>query len=177
MVAGNWIDYTIVGIIGLSVITGLFRGFVKELIALGVWVLAIWFAFKYSSELVPYLQTYIHDKSACSVAAFVLILLGTLIVGSLLNALLSFILHRSGLSGTDRLLGMAFGFVRGAFIVALIMLVVKMTSAPSEEYRKESYLYIKFDPLVDWLYTFTPNFIKQMKIFDKLDNEIEVMPE
>ena len=165
----HWMDYVIIAVIGLSVITGLFRGFIKELIALGVWILAIWLAFNYSSALDPWLQPYVHDKTARTVVSFVAILLATIIVGGLFNALLSFILHRAGLSGTDRLLGMGFGFVRGVFIVALLMLVVKMTSIPHQDYTNQSQLYAKFDPLVNWLYKFTPNLIQQVKVFDKDD--------
>ena len=165
----HWIDYVISAGIGLSVITGLFRGFIKELIALCVWVLAIWLAFTYSTMLDPWLQPYVHDKTARTVVAFVAILLATIIVGGLFNALLSFILHRSGLSGTDRILGMGFGFVRGVFIVALLMLVVKMTSIPHQDYTSQSRLYAKFDPLVNWLYAFTPSLINQVKVFDKSD--------
>ena len=169
MPAWHWIDYVIIAVIGLSIVTGLFRGFVKELIALCVWVLAIWLAFTYSQTVAPWLQSYIQDQTARTAVAFVAILLITLIVGGLINALLSFILHRAGLSGTDRLLGMAFGFVRGVFIVALVMLVVKMTSVPDKDYRRQSYLYVKFDPLVNWLYGFTPEFIKKMKVLDTSD--------
>lgn len=169
MPAWHWIDYVIIAVIGLSILTGLFRGFVKELIALCVWILAIWLAFTYSQTAAPWLQSYIQDKTARTAVAFVAILLATLIVGGLINALLSFILHRSGLSGTDRILGMAFGFVRGVFIVALVMLVVKMTSVPDKDYRSQSYLYAKFDPLVNWLYGFTPEFIKKMNVLDKSD--------
>ena len=163
----HWIDYVIIAVIGLSVITGLFRGFVKELIALCVWILAIWLAFTYSPILDPFLKSYVHDKTARTVVAFVAILLATIIVGGLFNALLSFILRRSGLSGTDRLLGMGFGFVRGVFIVALLMLVVKITTSSGQEYTSQSYLYAKFDPLVNWLYGQTPELIKQAKVLDK----------
>ena len=38
----QWVDLAIIAVIGLSVLTGLFRGFVKELVALCVWILAIW---------------------------------------------------------------------------------------------------------------------------------------
>ncbi|KTC78281.1 CvpA family protein [Legionella brunensis] len=162
-----WVDLLIIAVIALSVITGLIRGFVKELIALSVWVLAIWLAFSYSQTLDPWLQKYIQDKTARTVTAFILILVATLIAGGIVNALLSFILKRSGLSGTDRILGMGFGFVRGVFIVALIMVVIKMTSLPYQEYSSNSKLYAKFDPAVDWLYNMMPEFIKQVKIFDK----------
>lgn len=169
MLSLHWVDYIIIGVIGLSVITGMFRGFVKELISLTVWVLAIWAAIKFSNCLDPWIEPYIHDKTARLAVGFVLVLLGVLIAGGLVNALISFILHRSGLSGTDRLLGMGFGFIRGVFIVSLIMLVIKMSSLPYDEYSKESRLYSKFDPVVTWLYGMMPEFIKQAKVFDKSD--------
>lgn len=177
MAALYWIDCVIVGIIGLSIITGLFRGFVKELIALGVWALAIWLAATWSQTASIWIQPYFADKTACIVVAFVIILVATLISGAIVNSLISMILHRSGLSGIDRLLGMGFGFVRGVFIVALLMLVVKMTSLPTEEYRKESRLYAQFDPLVDWIYGYTPDVIKKIAVFDKIaqGTDIEVV--
>ncbi|ASQ45763.1 Colicin V production protein [Legionella clemsonensis] len=161
-----WIDLLIVAVIGLSVLTGLIRGFIKELIALAVWVLAIWLAFSYSQTLDPWLQQYIQDKTARTVTAFILILIATLIAGGIVNAILSFILKRSGLSGTDRILGMGFGFVRGIFIIALIMLVVRMTSLPYQQYASNSTFYAKFEPVVNWLYDLMPEFIKQIKVFD-----------
>ena len=163
----HWLDYVIIAVIGLSVITGLFRGFVKELIALCVWILAIWLAMTYSSALDPWLQPHIQDKTVRSVIAFVAILLATIIVGGLFNALLSFILRRSGLSGTDRLLGMGFGLVRGVFIVSFLMLIVKMTAVSHEEYTSKSRLYPKFEPLVTWLYGYMPGLMKQVGVFDK----------
>ncbi|KTD17107.1 CvpA family protein [Legionella jordanis] len=163
----HWVDLLIVAVVGLSVLTGLIRGFVKELIALAVWILAIWLAFSYSQSLDPWLQKYIQDKTARTVTGFIVILVAVLITGGIINATLSFILRRSGLSGTDRLLGMGFGFVRGVFIVALVMAAVKMTSVPYKTYSDNSLLYAKFDPVVDWLYAQMPEFIKQAKIFDK----------
>ncbi|RMX18217.1 CvpA family protein [Legionella jordanis] len=163
----HWVDLLIVAVVGLSVLTGLIRGFVKELIALAVWILAIWLAFSYSQSLDPWLQKYIQDKTARTVTGFIVILVAVLITGGIINATLSFILRRSGLSGTDRLLGMGFGFVRGVFIVALVMAAVKMTSVPYKTYSDNSMLYAKFDPVVDWLYAQMPEFIKQAKIFDK----------
>lgn len=163
----HWIDYVIIGVICLSVLTGLFRGFIKELVALCVWVLAIWLAVKYSSVTEVWLQPYIQDKTARSVISFIGILLLVIIVGGIFNALLSFILRRSGLSGTDRVLGMFFGFVRGIFIVALVMVVVKMTSTLPKDFTNQSELYAKFDPLVNWLDGYMPGLIKQVGTFDK----------
>ncbi|MFA6304086.1 MAG: CvpA family protein [Legionella sp.] len=173
----QWVDIGIIVIIGLSVITGLFRGFVKELVALCVWVLAIWLGIHYSQSLDPWLKNYIQEPSARTAIGFVAILFGTLLVGGIINTILSFILKRSGLSGTDRTLGMGFGFLRGVFIVALIMVAVKMTSFPYEEYARNSVLYARFDPVVALLYAHMPDFVKQVKAFDKSGNAIEAVVE
>lgn len=172
----QWVDIAIVVIIALSVLTGLFRGFVKELVALCVWVLAIWLGFNYSQNLDPWLSPYIQEQSVRTVIGFIIILFGTLLVGGVVNAILSFILKRAGLSGTDRTLGMGFGFLRGVFIVALIMVAVKMTSLPYQEYSQKSKLYARFDPVVALLYSHLPEFIKQVKAVDKTENLIDTVP-
>lgn len=172
----HWVDLTILAVIGLSVLTGLIRGFVKELIALSVWILAFWLAFHYSQQFDPWLEKYIQDQTARTATAFILILIGTLIAGGIVNALLGFILKRSGLSGTDRILGMGFGFIRGLFIVTLIMFIAQMTSLPHETYAKESKLYTQFDPLVSWLSASLPDLAKQVKLFDK-DPKKKSVPE
>ena len=40
----NWFDYSILAILALSVLVGLWRGFVSEVLALVCWVLAFWLA-------------------------------------------------------------------------------------------------------------------------------------
>jgi len=169
----QWIDIGIIAVIGLSVLTGLFRGFVKELVALCVWILAFWLAFTYCQNLDPWLKSYVKDQSARTAIGFIIILFATLLVGGVVNALLSFLLKRAGLSGTDKTLGMLFGFIRGVFIVALIMVAVKMTSLPYQQYSKESMLYARFDPAVDLIYAHLPEFIKKMKAVDKTETITE----
>lgn len=171
----HWVDLAIIAIIGLSVLTGLFRGFVKELVALCVWILAIWLGFNYSQSLDPWLQSYIQEQSARNAVAFVIIMFATLFAGGVVNALLSFILKRAGLSGTDRTLGMGFGFLRGVFIVALLMVAVKMTSLPYQQYSQNSSLYARFDPVVSLIYAHLPEFITQMKAVDKTENIIDTV--
>lgn len=158
-----WLDLAIIAVIALSMITGFFRGFIKEVIALCIWIIAIFLAYNYSSNLHPWLSSYIHDKTAVTATAFVIVLLGTLIVGGIVNALIGALLRHSGLSGTDRLLGLGFGMARGIFIIALLMAVVKMIGIPTDEYTKNSKLYSKFDPLVNYICSKLPSLIEKAK--------------
>lgn len=167
------IDGVIIVIITLSILTGMIRGFVKELIALCVWIAAIWLGIVYADAVGEYFKHYITDEIVCHAAGFVIILLSVLITGSLFNALLGFILKNTGLSGTDRLLGMLFGGVRGIFLVSLIIYAIKITDLlPAEEHLNKSILYSKFTPVVDWLYEISPNFVKHLNSTDN-DEEIK----
>lgn len=167
----HWIDFSIILIIALSILTGLFRGFVKELVALSVWALAVWLAWNYCSPAAVWFEPYIQDNSMRTAIAFLIILLTTLILGGVINAILGYILKRTGLSGTDRSLGLVFGFVRGVCLVAILMVGVKMTSLPYENYAKTSLLYAKFDPLVAKFQGYLPSFIHQVKTAD-VDNTL-----
>ena len=163
----NWIDYIIVIAILLSVVTGFFRGFAKELMAVIVWLISLWLAINYWPMLAEYFHPYLHDQTARMVVSFVAIVLSVFIAGGLVNIFLNLFLKRSGLTGTDRALGMGFGLVRGIFIVALVMLVLKMTGvSTAEEHMKKSYLYEKFNPLVNWMYGFAPILMSHMQVLD-----------
>lgn len=155
------IDLIIIGIILLSILTGMVRGFVKELIAICVWIAAIWLGINYSHYVGVYLQDYISDGLVRNAVAFVIILLISILSGSLVNAVFSFILKSTGLNGTDRLLGMVFGCVRGVLLVSLLILAIKITNVlPVDNYISKSVLYDKFTPIVNWLYSIAPDFIK-----------------
>ncbi len=152
----HWIDYVILGVLALSVLTGLIRGFVRELVALSVWIAAIWVAYTYAPQISPWFRSYFHDAKIQYAASFIVLLLATLLVGSLLSSTLSFILNRSPLKGTDRMLGMGFGLARGMFIVALLIGILNLTALTKEETFKHALLYAKFKPLSTWLFSFMP---------------------
>lgn len=172
--AWYWVDLAIVIAIALSMLTGFVRGFIKEAIALCVWLTALWAAFHYAAEVAPWLKEYIQNETARFVAAFMLLLISILIAGGILNFILSFILKRTGLSGTDRILGLGFGLVRGVFIVSFIIVVIKMTISVPPKITEESKLYAQFEPITGWLYQLMPQFIKKVEAIDALHTFIDV---
>lgn len=169
MEAWSGVDLVILGIIGLSVITGLMRGFFKELVALAAWIVAIWLAIAYTSLVAEWFKPYIHDNTLRSVVAFVAILFATVFLGALLNMSLGFVLRHSGLSGADRILGMGFGFIRGVVIVSLIIVVAGMSGVNVAPYRVQSQLYSYFDPVVSWMAHYVQPFITKAMTESGLD--------
>jgi len=118
------IDYVILGIMAISALIGLVRGFVREVLSLAVWILAIVLSLAFADRIAPDLSRFIALPSMQYVSAFALIFVATLIVGAIVQWLVARLVQSTGLSGTDRLVGVVFGGLRGAVvcIVAAIAL-------------------------------------------------------
>ena len=117
----NWADWAIIGILVLSSTIGLVRGLLKEAFALAVWIAAIIVAKTFSDELTFLLENVIATPSLRELVAFAILFVLTLLVGAMLSYLLGALVKMTGLSGTDRLLGMLFGVARGFLVVMLII--------------------------------------------------------
>lgn len=115
------LDICILLVIGLSCIFGLFRGFIREVLAVIAWVAAIYLARLYSPELVPFFESLTDNETARYVLAFALLCLVTLIVGAVVNKLMARLVSAAGLQMSDRFLGAFFGVARGVIIVAVIV--------------------------------------------------------
>jgi membrane protein required for colicin V production len=145
-----WIDYVILGVIGLSTIISLVRGFVREALSLVVWVFAFWVAWTFFRELAGHLGVFSVPSVRLGVA-FAILFISTLIVGALVNYLIGQLVDKTGLSGTDRLIGMLFGAARGALLIGVLVLLAGLTPFPEDPWWQESRLLGHFQELATWL--------------------------
>lgn len=156
-----WIDVVILALIALSAILSLFRGFVREALALASWLVALWVAVSFYEELALFIarelqSPLLHTPSAQKITAFVLLFICTLLVGILINSLVSKLVDRSGLTGTDRMLGILFGIARGAVIVAILVLFAGLTPMPQDPWWQDSQLLGYFVEFANWMRNFLP---------------------
>jgi len=149
----NWFDYTIVGIILVSALISVVRGFVKEALSLVSWLIALWVALTFATELSTLLQSYIDQEQLRLAVSFVILFVATLFVGAMVNLLISRFMKASGLSGTDRVLGLFFGTARGALVVSLLTLVIGMSALEKNDWWQASVLVPYTKPLAQWLQT------------------------
>ena len=146
-----WIDYTIAGAILLSTFVGLIRGLVREVFALATWIAASWVGMTYSHDLSPLLANKISLPAARIAITFAALFFATLLLASLINFLLSQLLHKTGLTIGDRLLGLVFGFIRGAVLVSLLVILAGLTPLPHDAWWQQSRLMPPFQSLALWL--------------------------
>ncbi|MBT8437545.1 MAG: CvpA family protein, partial [Gammaproteobacteria bacterium] len=80
----SWLDLVILGVIVLSALISLIRGFVKESISLLTWIAAGILAFRYFSPMAALLEPYLADPTIRSMAAFAVLFISTLIIGAII---------------------------------------------------------------------------------------------
>ena len=132
------------------------RGFVKESISLATWLVAGFIALTYYLVLADLLVPYVPSPTLSQAAAFGILFIATLVVGAIINFMVSQLVSKTGLSGTDKALGVVFGAARGILIIAMIVLFAGLTPMPSEPWWKESILVEHFMKVALWIKDFMP---------------------
>ena len=90
------------------------------------------------------------------VVAFSVLFIVTLVLAALVNFFASQLVKRTGLTGTDRVLGMFFGILRGAVIVAILVLFAGISTLPQEPWWRGSLLIPHFQGLAIFLRDLLP---------------------
>jgi len=156
-----WVDYLIIGIMLISAGISIIRGFIKEVMSLVSWVLAFWVGLTFANNLATLLIDYVDNPSIRLFSAFFALFVVTLVLGALVNHLISEMVEKTGLSGTDRALGIIFGLLRGVAIVTVLILLAGATPMPTDDWWQNSLLVEHFEKLAIWLRDFLPQGIAE----------------
>jgi membrane protein required for colicin V production len=135
----TWVDYAVLAVLALSIVWGLWRGLVREVISLAGWVMAFLAANLFAEPLAEVLPRSIPQPELRVIVAFVAIFVVTLTLATLAAMLLAKALKAAGLGGLDRTLGGLFGVARAALIVLAFALVAGLTSLPRQSAWTQSW--------------------------------------
>jgi membrane protein required for colicin V production len=143
-------DWAIIAVLAISTLMSLRRGFLKEALSLGTWIAAFVVARQFHGPMDQLLETQIVDSLMRSIAAFAALFVGTLLVGAALGFLLGALINATGLSSTDRVLGMVFGFARGALIVTVVIGLLNLTPLVNDIWYTNASLVPHFETVAQW---------------------------
>jgi membrane protein required for colicin V production len=128
----TFVDWTLIGILALSFLIGLWRGLVYEVLSVFVWIAAFVLAQWYAPDVAAKLPMAGTAQSLRYAAGFVLVFIGTAFVAGLIVQLIKKMVAAVGLRPVDRTLGAIFGLLRGAILLLAIAVVMNMTALRSQ---------------------------------------------
>lgn len=131
-------DYVVIGIVAASLLLGLWRGVVGEVIALAAWVLAFVAAREFGGPIGDGVFSGIADLGMRALAGFAAAFVGVLALMALVRMAASGLIKALGMGLSDRLLGLIFGLARGLVIAMILVAVLGMTSAPQQPWWQQA---------------------------------------
>ncbi len=168
MGALGWIDIVLIGVVALSAAISLLRGFLREALALAGWVAAVWLALTFTEPVAALFTEQVSVPSIRMGMAFLLLFVGALVASGILVWLVGLLVDKTGLSGTDRMLGVVFGAARGVIIAALLVLLAGLTPLPRDPWWRDSLLLPHFQQVAEQMRTLLPEDIATLVDFSAL---------
>lgn len=119
----NWLDALIAIVLAVSLLTGAWKGFLREFLGLAGWVAAFWLAWRFAAPVAASVEGFIGNETARKLVAYAAVFIAVLVVTALAGSFFRRLVQNSALSGTDRLLGAGFGAVRALVLVLAGMIL------------------------------------------------------
>ena len=136
----NATDYLVIVAVIISAIVGAARGFLRESIAFGAWLIALFLAWHFSDLIAPHLGGLMSDSEVRPWAARIIITALVLLLGAGIGATVSHFVRLSIFSGMDRLLGFAFGLLRGFVLLGVFVILGQLLRLQGEHWWRGSLL-------------------------------------
>ena len=155
-----WFDYGVLTVLGLSLLLGALRGLVREMVSLAGWIAAFILATAFSGIVAVQMPESLGPLLS-GLLSFLLIFVGVLLVSGMVGLVLSLLVRAVGLGFPDRLLGAAFGVVRGVAIVLLAVLLAGLTPLPREPFWRQAVLSGPFETVALALGPYLPEGVAQ----------------
>jgi membrane protein required for colicin V production len=146
----NALDLLLIGILLVSLIWGLFRGLVREVLALGSWVLAGWLTWRYGAKLGDYLMEWLSTERLSYFAGLGIVFISSLAAFTLISRVAYKQFRISGLTAMNRILGAIFGIVRGVVVSTLLLFGAQYSPATEANWYRDSELVPYFAPLLEF---------------------------
>lgn len=123
----NAYDWVAILVLLLSMLVGLMRGVVRESASLAAWAAAFLVARHGAEPLARHAAALLQNSAVRLALAFIVLFVVTLVGMGLLGQALAALLRRAGLGVLDRCLGAAFGVVRAALILMVLVMLAALT--------------------------------------------------
>jgi membrane protein required for colicin V production len=162
----NSADLVILAILAVSVVIGMVRGLLVEVFSIAIWIGAVALALLFGGVVGEWFANTIELPSLRAALGHGLVFVVTLVIGALLMWVLRKLVQGTGLTGTDRLLGLVFGIARGALLVVVLVVLAGLTALPRDPWWQGSRLIPVFQGVAQQLEPHLPAALRDYLDFD-----------
>ena len=134
------IDIIVIVILGISIAFGVWRGLVREVLALVAWAGAFLLANLLAPDAAKLLPQGMATEEIRLLVSFVVVFIVALVGLSVLAMLASKVVKIVGLGAADRAVGGFFGLARGIFVVMILVLLAGLTTLPRQDTWRDAAL-------------------------------------
>ena len=136
MVTG--LDAVLLAVLGCSMLLGLWRGLVYEVLSVLGWAVSFYAAQWFAPDLAAVLPLQSMSDPLRYAAAFVLVFVAALFACGLIASLVKKLVEAVGLRPIDRVLGALFGVLRGVILLLAVTVVINMTALKTSDWWTQS---------------------------------------
>jgi len=166
------IDIIIAVALGLSIVVGIVRGFVKEAISIAALLIAIWASLYFGPAVGNVSSSWLSSEELQMWFGRILVFAIILSVGGLLGWGISKLVRMSVLSGMDRLFGSLFGSARGVLLLAVFIIGGQFAGFDNDDWWLQSRLIPHVEVVADWIKVMAPKGLELLMP----DEEAESLP-
>ncbi len=160
----NAIDYLLLAILLVSLVLGFFRGFLRESISLLSWLGGLWLSWHYAYLVEPYLAGMLKESPWNIWAGRLFLFVAILVLGWIIAGIASYFVHQSGISLTlDRMLGVLFGAIRGAVVIAILVMLGLQVQLDRSHWWRVSHFMPMAVEVSGWIKGFAESAVKYQK--------------
>ena len=152
----NWVDILICVVLAVSTIVGVVRGATGEVLSLVVWIAGFWLAWRFGPQVAPLLAKWISSSAVRLYIGYAGVFLITVLVGSVVSAVIARLIRSSVLAGTDRTIGAMVGLLRGFVLVIAAIMLASINGAQATPSWRNSLIVPRLVPLANGVQSLIP---------------------
>ena len=160
-------DIIILVVLALPALVGVIYGFLNIVFSMLAWALALGVSAKFTPFFSPMLENAIETPILRIILTFVGLFIISLVILTIIGFLIVKLLGRTGLTATDRILGLFFGMGLGAVIVLVVVFLAGFTAVPAEDWWEESLLLQPFERVSVWANQYLPESMAEYHSYEE----------
>jgi len=146
----TWIDWVFLAVLAVSTLAGFMRGLIREGLGLAAWIIALLAARLLAEPVAELLSGLIDNPDARLVLAFVLVILGVVLLCGIVIRMVHAAVEWVGMGFFNRVAGACFGAARGAAVLVVATILIGLTPLAQLQAWQNAEVRPSFEQLRDW---------------------------